>query len=484
VKVAEPASLEAAPATFKHTPYKGNEFKGAEYLLQVAPEDCTGCTLCVKVCPGKDKKDPSRVALHMSSKTELLADEKDNWGFFHALPEVDRTALAQPTLKTGQFLQPLFEFSGACLGCGETPYLKLLTQLYGDRLMVANATGCSSIYGGNLPTTPYTKNAEGRGPAWSNSLFEDNAEFGLGMRLGVDAHRTHAKQILAELAAAGQLPEKLVAELVHSPQTNDAEIAAQRARVDELRHVLAGIKSVQAARLADIADYLVEKVIWIVGGDGWAYDIGYGGLDHVFASGKNVNILVMDTEVYSNTGGQQSKATPLAATAKFAVAGKQLPKKDLAMMAMAYGDVYVANVAFGSKDVQTQRAIQDAVSYPGVSLIVAYAHCIAHGYDLAHGLDQQKLAVQSGYWPLFRWDPRKLGSEEHPLTLDSAEPTGHLYEFLKGEARFTMAERHDPEHFRQLVSGAEAAIHHRFAKLRRFAGLPEPVPGAGPDTAQ
>ncbi len=472
-KVAEPAAVAGAPATLKHTPYKGGEFKGAEYLLQVAPEDCTGCTLCVKVCPGKDKKDPSRIALYMQPKQDILEPEKANWDFFHGLPEADRTVLAKPTVKTAQFLQPLFEFSGACLGCGETPYLKLLTQLYGDRLMIANATGCSSIFGGNLPTTPYARNADGRGPAWSNSLFEDNAEFGMGFRLAVDAHKAHARQMLGHLAATGKVPEQLATALIHAPQNDDGEIAAQRARVEELRKLLASVPGIEAARLADVADYLVEKVIWIVGGDGWAYDIGYGGLDHVFASGKNVNILVMDTEVYSNTGGQQSKATPLAATAKFAVAGKSLPKKDLGMMAMAYGDVYVANVAFGSKDVQTMRAIQDAVAWPGVSLIVAYSHCIAHGYDLSHGLDQQKLAVQSGYWPLYRWDPRKLGSGEHPLTLDSAEPTGHLYEFLKNEARFTMAERHDPERFRALVTQAEQAIHARFAKLRRFAGLPE-----------
>ncbi len=477
-KVAEPADLEKAPPSLKHVPYKAGEFKGAEYLLQVAPEDCTGCTLCVKVCPAKDKQDPTRFALHMADKLPIINDEKDNWAFFTELPEADRTKLARPTVKTAQFLQPLFEFSGACLGCGETPYVKLLTQLYGDRLMMANATGCSSIFGGNLPTTPYATNCEGRGPAWANSLFEDNAEFGMGFRLAIDSHKGHAKLLLAALAATGEVPELLANELAHAPQTDDAEIAVQRNRVAELKRILAGSKSADAARLAHLADYLVEKVVWIVGGDGWAYDIGYGGLDHVLASGKNVNILVMDTEVYSNTGGQQSKATPLAATAKFAVAGKSLPKKDLGMMAMAYQDVYVANVAFGSKDVQTMRAIQDAVAYPGVSLIVAYAHCIAHGYDLSHGLDQQKLAVESGYWPLFRWDPRKLGTDEHPLTIDSKEPTGGLYDFLKGEARFTMVERANPERFKHLVGEAEAAIHRRFTKLRRFAGLPDTAPGA------
>jgi pyruvate:ferredoxin (flavodoxin) oxidoreductase, homodimeric len=482
-KVAEPAALDRAPAALKHTPYKGGEFKGAEYLLQVAPEDCTGCTLCVQVCPGKDRKDPSRIALKMVDKLPVIADEKDNWDFFLALPEVDRTKIAQANVKTAQLLQPLFEFSGACLGCGETPYIKLLTQLYGDRLLTANATGCSSIFGGNLPTTPYARNGEGRGPAWANSLFEDNAEFGMGFRLAVDSHRQHAKQLLKALAAGGKVPERLANELTHAPQDDEAGIAAQRARVAELKDILAGLGgNEEAVRLAHIADYLVEKVVFIVGGDGWAYDIGYGGLDHVLASGKNVNILVLDTEVYSNTGGQQSKATPMAATAKFATAGKNRPKKDLGMMAMAYGDVYVANIAFGAKDIQTVRAFQEAVSYPGVSLIVAYSHCIAHGFDLSHGLDQQKLAVQSGYWPLFRWDPRKIGTDEAPLTLDSAEPAGHLYDFLKNEARFTMVERAHPDYFRSLVGEAESAIHRRFEKLRRFAGLPQPLPGQ--DAAQ
>ncbi|HSV30181.1 MAG TPA: thiamine pyrophosphate-dependent enzyme, partial [Candidatus Omnitrophota bacterium] len=391
--------------------------------------------------------------------------------------------LTKPTVKTAQFLQPLFEFSGACLGCGETPYIKLLTQLYGDRLLVANSTGCSSIFGGNLPTTPYSKNADGRGPAWANSLFEDTAEFGLGFRLAVDNHKDHAALLLKALAAAGQVPEPLANELLHAPQADDAQIAAQRARVEDLRRILSGVPGAEAARLSELADYLVEKVVWIIGGDGWAYDIGYGGLDHVIASGKNVNILVMDTEVYSNTGGQASKSTPMGATAKFAVAGKALPKKDLGMMAMAYGDVYVANIAFGSKDVQTVRAIQDAVAYPGVSLIVAYSHCIAHGYDMADSLDQQKLAVQSGYWPLYRFDPRKLGTADSPLTLDSQEPNGNLYEFLKGEARFTMVERADPQRFQGLVGQAEEVIRRRFSTLRRFAGVPD-QPAVTKDAAE
>jgi pyruvate-ferredoxin/flavodoxin oxidoreductase len=478
-KVAEPADMAKAPEGMKRMEWRGNEFKGAAYMIQVAPEDCTGCTLCVKVCPGKDKKDPNRLALRMEPKDPILEAEKRNWAFFVDLPEVDKQKLGTPTVKTAQLLQPLFEFSGACLGCGETPYIKLMTQLWGDRLMIANATGCSSIYGGNLPTTPYTQNADGRGPAWANSLFEDNAEFGFGFRLAVDQHKNQAKLLLAALTATGAVPEKLANELALAPQGTEIEIAAQRTRILDLRRVLAGLKSAEARQLEQVADYLVEKVVWIVGGDGWAYDIGYGGLDHVFASGKNVNILVMDTEVYSNTGGQQSKATPIGASAKFAVAGKTLPKKDLGMMAMAYEDVYVANVAFGSKDVQTMRAFQDAVSWPGVSLIVAYSHCIAHGYDLAHGLDQQKMAVEAGYWPLYRWDPRKLASGESPLTLDSKEPNGKLYDFMKGEARFQMVERLDPERYRKLVDGAEANLRRRFAMLRRFAGLPDAAPPAG-----
>ncbi|OAN49645.1 pyruvate:ferredoxin (flavodoxin) oxidoreductase [Magnetospirillum moscoviense] len=482
-KVAEPAALGSAPSTLKHMVYKGAEFKGAEYLLQVAPEDCTGCSLCVKVCPGKDKANPDRLALAMVDKDPILADEKDNWSFFVDLPEVDRTKLTKPTVKTAQLLQPLFEFSGACLGCGETPYIKLLSQLYGDRMLMANATGCSSIFGGNLPTTPYTKNSDGRGPAWANSLFEDNAEFGLGIRLAVDQHGENAKLLLKHMVAKGIVPEKLANEITHATHEDDAQIAAQRLRVEELRKLLAGRTEPEAKRLDQLADYLVDKVVWIVGGDGWAYDIGYGGLDHVLASGKNVNILVMDTEVYSNTGGQQSKATPLAATAKFAVAGKSLPKKDLGMMAMAYGDVYVAHVAFGSKDVQTLRAIQDAVAWPGVSLIIAYSHCIAHGYDLSSGLEQQRLAVQSGYWPLYRWDPRKLGTTDNPLTLDSPEPTGSLYDFAKGEARFTMVERADPDRFHHLMGEAEVQIRRRFEMLRRFAGLPPAPPPAGKDAA-
>ncbi|MBV8648236.1 pyruvate:ferredoxin (flavodoxin) oxidoreductase [Paludibacterium sp.] len=460
-------ALDGAPATLKSMPYKGAEAKGGAYLLQVAPEDCTGCTLCMKVCPGKDKANPERLALAMAPKAPIAAGERDNFDFFLGLPEFDRADI-KLSLKTTQLIQPLFEFSGACLGCGETPYVKLLTQLFGDRTLIANATGCSSIFGGNLPTTPYTTDRAGRGPAWSNSLFEDNAEFGLGFRLALDQHKTQCHELLRQLAPV--LPPDLADMLINADQSSDAGIKAQRERVALLRQTLAGNAEPAAARLLELADYLVEKVVWIVGGDGWAYDIGYGGLDHVLASGRNVNILVMDTEVYSNTGGQQSKATPLGAAAKFATAGKVRPKKDLGQIAMTYGNVYVASVAFGAKDVQTVRALQDAVSYDGVSLIIAYAHCIAHGYDMGDGLDRQKAAVQAGYWPLYRYDPRRAASGENPLKLDSAAPTLPLSDFMAQEGRFRITERTHPDHYQDLVREADTQLRQRFEHLQQMAG--------------
>ncbi len=466
IKAVPPQALEGAPETLKSMPYKGNEMKGHAYVIQVAPEDCTGCKLCVRVCPGKDKKEPSRLSLRMEAQLPLREQERENFEYFLTLPEVDRSIL-KANVKATQFMQPLFEFSGACVGCGETPYVKLLTQAFGDRLMVANATGCSSIYGGNLPTTPYAKDANGRGPVWSNSLFEDNAEFGLGFRLALDQNKTQARRLVALLA--DRLPERLVAELLHAPLNDEAAIAQQRQRIDELRRALADIPAPEARMLEHMADYLVEKVVWIVGGDGWAYDIGYGGLDHVLASGRNVNLLVMDTEVYSNTGGQQSKATPLAASAKFAVAGKALPKKDLGLMAMTYGNVYVANVAFGAKDAQTVRAIMDAASFDGPSIVIAYSHCIAHGYDMADALDQQRLAVQAGYWPLYRYDPRKLGSAEGPLALDCQEPKGSLADYVEGETRFRIVARQNPERFRALLDEAEVGIRRRWRLLTKMA---------------
>ncbi len=483
VKCASPDLLSDRPESFKSMPYKGSEFKGDEYLLQVSPKDCTGCRLCAMVCPGKDKKNPERVALFMAPLADHLEQEDANFEYFLKLPEVDRTKLPV-NVKGVQFAQPMIEFSGACVGCGETPYIKMITQMVGDRMLVANATGCSSIYGGNLPTTPYTVDANGRGPAWNNSLFEDNAEFGLGFRLALDQHQAQAKVLLALLA--DKLPERLVAELVHAPQDDEIQIAAQRGRVADLRKALAGLQGPEARRLEQLADYLVGKVVWIVGGDGWAYDIGYGGLDHVISTGRNVNLLVMDTEVYSNTGGQQSKATQIGAAAKFAVAGKTLPKKDLGLMAIAYGNVYVASIAFGAKDAQTVRALQEAMSYDGPSLVISYAHCIAHGYDMADGLDQQSLAVATGYWPLYRYDPRKLGTASGPLTLDSKKPATSLREFVKGETRFRMVEKQNPERFANLIEGAEELIQRRYAMLERIAGVAQsnPVPKASADAAE
>ncbi len=405
-KVYEEAALAGAPDSFQSADYKTKEFKGMKYTIQVAPEDCTGCKLCVSACPAKDKSNPKHKAINMVPLLDVRDRERVNYDFFLSLPEVDRTAIEKFNVKTSQFLQPLFEYSGACTGCGETPYVKLLSQLFGDRLLIGNATGCSSIYGGNLPTTPYCVDAAGRGPTWSNSLFEDNAEFGFGFRLAIDKHNEQAKNLLRELS--GQIGDNLVGELIDADQSNEAGLRAQRERVEALRKKLAGIDNEQARRLELLADYLVRKSVWMLGGDGWAYDIGYGGLDHVLSIPRNVNILVLDTEVYSNTGGQASKATPMGAAAKFAAAGKSIGKKDLGLMAMNYGHVYVASVAMGAKDNHTVQAFLEAESYDGPSLIIAYSHCIAHGYDLVYGLDQQKMAVESGIWPLYRFDPRRV----------------------------------------------------------------------------
>ena len=372
-------------------------------------------------------------------------------------------------VKGAQFFQPLFEYSGACAGCGETPYVKLVTQLFGDRALIANATGCSSIYGGNLPTTPYTVNREGRGPAWSNSLFEDNAEFGFGYRLAIDKQKEHAEEMVRSMAA--DLGDTLVDGLLKADQTSEAGVAEQRERVLALRQKLSAKPTPEAARLSRIADFLVRKSVWIIGGDGWAYDIGYGGLDHVLAMGRDVNILVLDTEVYSNTGGQQSKATPLGASAKFAMAGKANAKKDLGMMAMAYGNTYVAHVAFGGKDVQTVKAFLDAESFPGPSIIIAYSHCIAHGYDLAFALDQQKLAVDTGYWPLYRFDPRRIANGESPLILDSPAPKTELTKFMQNETRFKVVEQMDRERYKTLAEHAQRESATRFSVYEQLSKL-------------
>jgi pyruvate-ferredoxin/flavodoxin oxidoreductase len=470
-KIYEPERLAGAPATFKSTEVHGSEWPGARYTLQVAPEDCTGCHLCVEFCPVKDKANPRHKAIDMAPQAPLREAERANWSFFLDLPNPDRTRV-RPDNKGSQLLEPLFEYSGACAGCGETPYLKLLTQLLGDRIVVANATGCSSIYGGNLPTTPWSMNAAGRGPAWSNSLFEDNAEFGLGLRLAVDGQRAEALRLLGLLASA--VGEDLAAALAAGSADDDAAVVAQRARVETLRERLGRLDDPHARLLSQIADHLVEKSVWIVGGDGWAYDIGFGGLDHVLSLDRRVNVLVLDTEVYSNTGGQASKATPLAAAAKFATAGKAIGKKDLGLEAISYGHVYVARVALGARDQQTVRAFREAASYPGPSLIIAYSHCIAHGYDLRYGARQQRLAVESGAWPLYRYDPRRVDEGKPAFQLDSPPADIPLVQYMRQEARFRMVEKADPARFRALLAAAQRSATDRAALYRQLAGLEFP----------
>jgi pyruvate-ferredoxin/flavodoxin oxidoreductase len=421
------------------------------------------------VCPAKDKSNPKHKALDMQPQRPLRDLERANYAFFLDLPEADRAAV-KPDVKNTQFLEPLFEYSGACAGCGETPYLKLLTQLFGDRAIIANATGCSSIYGGNLPTTPYTINRDGRGPGWANSLFEDNAEFGLGLRLAAAHRRLEARALVTSLAGSGVVGAALADALLTDDDRTESGIRGQRARVSALRASLSGRADRAAARLLDLADDLVRRTVWIVGGDGWAYDIGFGGLDHVLSLGEDVNILVLDTEVYSNTGGQQSKATPTGASAKFATAGKAAAKKDLALMAMAYGTAYVARVAMGAKDAQTVKAFLDAETYPGTSIIIAYSHCIAHGYDMAFGLDQQKLAVDSGHWPLMRFDPRRRADGQPALVLDSGPPKIGLGKYVRNEARYRMTEQAHPDRFKTLIKEAEDRIHQQYAAYEQLAG--------------
>jgi pyruvate-ferredoxin/flavodoxin oxidoreductase len=468
-KVYAPALLETAPSTFKSAPARWRELGDARFTLQVALEDCTGCALCVEVCPAKSKSEVRHKAIDMTPQPPLHDAEVNNWRFFLALPEPDRDSFNTGQIKDVQLLQPLFEFSGACAGCGETPYLKLLSQLFGDRAVIANATGCSSIYGGNQPTTPWTVNRHGRGPAWANSLFEDNAEFGLGMRLALDKQSEHARELVSRL---GSTLGELGTALLGADQSNEAGIEAQRRRVGELKSTLARLEAVEARELSTLADALVKKSVWIVGGDGWAYDIGYGGLDHVLASGRKVNVLVLDTEVYSNTGGQMSKATPRGAVAKFAAGGKPGAKKDLALMAMTYGTVYVARVAMGGSDAQTLKAFREAEAYPGPSLIIAYSHCIAHGYDLRHGMDQQKAAVQSGHWPLFRYNPELAKDGQQALQLDSKAPTLPLKTYAYNETRYTMLAHSNPEAARRLLDEAQEDVRVRWRFYEHLAGLP------------
>jgi pyruvate-ferredoxin/flavodoxin oxidoreductase len=474
-KVYAPPPQDGAPASFKSGPYRGTEFPGQQYTIQVAPEDCTGCSLCVAVCPAKDKSNPRHKAIDMAPQLPLLEAERANYEYFLALPEADRSKVPLD-VKGTQFLQPLFEYSGACNGCGETPYIKLVTQLFGDRTLIANATGCSSIYGGNLPTTPYAVNGDGRGPAWANSLFEDNAEFGLGFRLALDARAEQARQLVAKLGP--RLGDELVNGLLAAAQGSESGIAEQRSRVRALRQKLRAIDNDDARRLELLADDLVRRSVWIVGGDGWAYDIGYGGLDHVLASGRDVNVLVLDTEVYSNTGGQASKSTPMGAAAKFAIAGKATRKKDLGLLAMTYGNVYVAQIAFGGKDAQTVKALVEAESYRGPSLVIAYSHCIAHGYDLADGCAQQKRAVETGYWPLYRYDPRKAAQPEGPLKLDSGAPKGTLEQLVRNETRFRMVEQRDPDRFKSLLTAAQQDVQRRHALYEQLARAMAPAPQA------
>lgn len=455
MKVASDEELANAPASLKRADYKGKEFAGKKFILQISAEDCTGCGICTSACPAKNKADPEKKAINMDHIENHIEAEVANWKFFETLPYVKRTDVAKNLPKTTQMIQPLFEFSGACAGCGETPYVKLLTQLFGDRMVVANATGCSSIYSGNLPTTPYTKDEKGHGPAWANSLFEDNAEFGLGMRFSIDQQTATAKALLEGLKSElGDIAEKIMS----NPQKTDAEIDAQRENVKALRAKLAGMNSKEAKELDNLADYLIKKSVWILGGDGWAYDIGFGGLDHAIASGKNVNILVMDTGVYSNTGGQQSKATPMGASAKFATAGKALPKKDLAMIAMSYGNVYVAQVSMGANDMQVIKAMNEAEAFDGPSIIIAYSHCIAQGFNLIDGLTHQKEAVDTGSWPLYRYNPENIKEGKAPLMLDSKAPSKPLSDYMSSETRFQVVKKANPERYETLLNKAQENV--------------------------
>ncbi len=467
IKAYDSKHLSRAPATFKAIDAKDREWQGLKYTIQVAPEDCTGCGICVDVCPVKNKSETKYKAINMKPQPLLRASEKENWEHFLSIPELDRNLVKMSTVRSSQALQPLFEFSGACAGCGETPYIKLATQLFGDRMVIANATGCSSIYGGNLPTTPYTKNHENRGPAWSNSLFEDNAEFCLGFRLSIDKQREFACELVKKLEPL--IGAALAGDIINAAQHDEADIFQQRQRVLELNKKLQNQSSIEAKQLLSVSDMLVKKSVWIFGGDGWAYDIGFGGLDHVLATGRNVNILVLDTEVYSNTGGQMSKSTPRAAVAKFAAGGKTTAKKDLARIAMTYGHVYVASVAMGAKDEHTLRVFLEAEAYEGPSLIIAYSHCIAHGINMTTGMQNQKTAVQSGYWPLFRYNPDLAKQGHNPLQLDSAGPKVPLKDFMELENRFKMLSKSKPDVAKTLAQQAQDDVNERWEMLQRMA---------------
>jgi len=471
MKAYDPGENESAPEGFKSMPWKDRSLPNCDMTIQVAPDDCTGCGICVEICPARSKEVAKHKAIDMEPREEHLEVERTSFEHFLGLPEMDPRKVDSNTVKGSQLLEPLFEFSGACAGCGETPYVKLLTQLFGERLVVANATGCSSIYGGNLPTTPWTTNASGRGPAWSNSLFEDNAEFGLGMRLAYEAHGTHARAIMRELRAeiGDDLSDALLQRCARDPEA----IHERRGQIKTLRDLVKPLQGQgRGARVLDeLAEGLVPRSVWIVGGDGWAYDIGFGGLDHVLASGRRVNVLVLDTGVYSNTGGQASKATPRAAVAKFASSGRQTRKKDLGRIAMAYGSVYVAQIAMGSNPKQSIRALAEAEAYPGPSLIISYSHCIAHGLEMSQGMDHQKLATRTGFWPLYRYDPRREDVGENPFQLDSRKPSAPFSEFASKEARFAMLKHANPAGASDLLERAQHDIDEQWRIYEQMAEM-------------
>jgi pyruvate-ferredoxin/flavodoxin oxidoreductase len=476
MKVFPNESVESAPAGFLHKEFRSRELPEHRLTIQVAPDDCTGCGVCVDVCPAKSKTDSSHKAINMEPVAEHRDVERERWDFFQSIPRLDRSLLPHDTVKGTQVLEPLFEFSGACGGCGETPYIRLVSQLFGDRMIVANATGCSSIYGANLPTTPWTVNAVGRGPAWSNSLFEDNAEFGLGMRLALDAQTDQARRLLERLAP--EIGEGLSRELLDGAQDTEAEIVLQRERVSRLRDALGlvrGPAASNARHLLALAGDLVRQGVWIIGGDGWAYDIGFGGVDQVLSSGRNVNILVLDTEVYSNTGGQSSKATPRGAVAKFAAAGKGTAKKDLGAIARSYGNVYVAQVSMGANDLQTTKALLEADAWPGPSLVIAYSTCIAHGIDMSKSMTHQKDAVKSGYWPLYRFHPSEI-EDGKPFKLDSPAPSIPIADFVATETRFAVLKRTHPERAAELATLAQADADERWRYYQQLAGIERTVP--------
>ncbi|MBN2143300.1 MAG: pyruvate:ferredoxin (flavodoxin) oxidoreductase [Candidatus Aureabacteria bacterium] len=477
MKTYDPKLLEKAPPSFKSADVKAGASKGMKCSIQVSPEDCTGCSVCTDACPAKNKTDPSKKAINMAPQPPLRAAEKENWKYFLSLPDADPRLLKTNVIREQQLMRPLFEFSGACGGCGETPYLKLISQLFGDRMIASNATGCSSIYGGNLPTTPWAVNAQGRGPAWSNSLFEDNAEFGFGFRLTIDKMIEFSSELLMKLSS--QVGQELADFILKSQQKTEAEIYEQRERVAELKKILEKMNSPEAKHLLAISDMLVKKSVWILGGDGWAYDIGYGGLDHVLSSGRNVNMLVLDTEVYSNTGGQMSKSTPRAAVAKFAAAGKPAPKKDLGLMAMTYGTVYVARISIGARDDHALKAILEAEAYEGPSLIIAYSHCIAHGIDMAKGLQNEKAAVASGQWPLYRFNPDRIKTGENPFQLDSKDPEIPVEKYLNMETRFKMLGKTKPEEMKHLFAEAQEDVNLRWALYKYLSTIKFPAKEEG-----